>query len=186
MPCELSSRPTFKPQLESLETRDLPSTAGIALFMDVQTIQQGVQAMQAQANAASNTFVQFGKDDHALIVNGVSGTTLQPLYTDFVKLGGEIQAVRFLNSQVQAELQGFQQAVFAVASDGDSSDQTLALFAYLQVNGGLGSLFPGGSGSGSLASQAQSALNQVNKIASATQTPSGDTLFMTIDQRLNS
>jgi hypothetical protein len=184
MQCKLSRKSTFKPRLESLEARDLPSAAGIGMFLLSQNIQQGVQAMQAQANNASSTFIQFGKDDHTLITNGLSGTTVQPLYTDFVKIGGEIQAVRTLNTQIQAELQVFQQAVVGVATDGDQGDQTLAVFAYLQVNGL--SLFPGSSSGGSLASQAQSALNQVNQIASATKTPSGDTLFMTIDQRLNS
>jgi hypothetical protein len=181
----LSPRSTFKPQLESLEARDLPSGAGVALYMELQNIQQGVQAMQTQANAASNTFVQLGIDDHAWILSNYEDfTPLEGLFTDNTKIGGEIQSVRFLNTQIQAQLQVFQLAVVGVASDGDPGDQALALFAYLQVNGGLGGLF-GGSSSG-LASQAQSALNQVNQIASATQTPSGDALHMTIDQRLNS
>jgi hypothetical protein len=38
----LSPKPTFKPRLESLEARDLPSAAGIGLYLEAQNIQQGV------------------------------------------------------------------------------------------------------------------------------------------------
>jgi hypothetical protein len=179
---KLSSKSTFKPQLEALETRDLPSVAGVALYMEGQNIQHGVQAMQAQANAAQTDFAKWGSD----LQNGLIGSAR----TDQMKLAGEIQSIRLLNTQVQAELQVFQQSAFAVASDGDQTDQALALFSFLQVNGGLGSLF-GGSSSGSASSQAQSALGQADQIAANTNLPlpgppSGITIPVTsIDQMLN-
>jgi hypothetical protein len=179
---KLSPKPTFKPRLEALEGRDLPSAAGIGVYMESQNIQQGVQAMQSQANAATNDFKKWGSD----IQNGLFSNAAN----DQLKLAGDIQSVRFLNTQIQAELQSFQQAVSAVASDGDQSDQTLAVISYLQVNnGGLNGFLSGSSGS-SLSSQAQNALNQVNNIATSNQVtePNGQTITLThtLDQDLNS
>lgn len=175
MKSRFSSRPTFKPRLETLETRDCPSGAGIALFMESQTIQTGVNAMQAHANAASADFLAITKDV------GIKQSV------DLVKAIGEIQTVRNLNTQVQAEIASFKQAVFLVAGDGDQGDATFAIFAFFQVNGGFGSAGGGAAG------KATSALNQVNGIASSTTLPNGATLasvfggtITTIDNFLNS
>ncbi|HEY7328105.1 MAG TPA: hypothetical protein VH592_10715 [Gemmataceae bacterium] len=177
---KLSPKPTFKPRLECLEGRDLPSAAGIGVFMLSQNIQQGVQAMQSQASQAQSDFGKYGSD----LQHGNSSGAL----SDVAKLSGEIQAVRALNTQIQSELQLFQQSVVAVASDGDSSDQTLAVFSFLQVNGMGG--FLGGSNGSSLSSQAQNALSQVNNIATANKVPEPNgqtfTLSETIDSVLTS
>src|SRR5579875_935650 len=124
----LSPKTTFKPQLESLETRDLPSAAGMVLSLDLQAIQQSVQAMQTQANAAGNDFSKLRTD---LQTHPNQLTTAQT--ADFTKLGGDMQSVRFLNSQLQAELQAF--------STGNQTDQTNALLSFFKPNGGLGGLF---------------------------------------------
>jgi len=179
---KLSPRPTFKPRVESLETRDLPSVAGVALYMHAQAIQQGVQAMQVQANAVSSDFKQLGADFQAS-----NGAVTSAVMTDLTKIGAEIQAVRSLNDQIQAHLQVFNQAVVGVASNGDQSDQTLAVFSYLQVNGL--SLFPGFNSGDSLASQSKNALDQANGVATNTQLtlPDGTTIPMplTFHDRLN-
>lgn len=185
---KLSSRSTFKPQLETLETRDLPSAAGMAVFMELQALQQGVQTMQTQANAASSNFTQFGKDIQAAFP-GYSQAT----FVDVTKLGGGIESVRLLDAQIQAGIQELQQAIPSLLG-GDQIDQFVALEAFSQVSGTnlfgslLGGLLGGGSSS-SLTSQAQSALDQVNKIATTTDITlsNGQTFHLnqTIDQMLS-
>ncbi len=157
--------------------------------MELQTLQQGIQTMQTQATAASSTFTQFGKDVQ-IALPGFS----QAEFVDVTKLGGEVQAVRLLDAQIQAGIQGLQQAIPSFLG-GDQIDQFVALEAFSQVSGTnlfgghLGGLFGGGSSS-SLTSQAQSALDQVNKIATTTDVTSpngqGYHLNQTIDQMLNS
>lgn len=126
------SKFTIKPQLESLETRDLPSAAGMVLSLDLQAIQQGVQAMQTQANAASNDFTKLRTD---LQSHPNQLTTAQ--VTDLSKLGGDMQSVGFLNAQLQAELQAF--------SKGDQADQTNALMSFFKPNGSVGGLWDSSS-----------------------------------------
>lgn len=140
------SRSTAKPQLESLETRDLPSAAGMVLSLDLQAIQQGVQAMQTQANAASNDFSKLRTD----LQNHPNQLTTAQV-NDFTKLGGDLNSVGLLNEQLQAEIQAF--------SHGDQADQANALMSFFKPNGGLGGLWgssfnadapKGGQGNGGL------------------------------------
>lgn len=90
--------------------------------MDVQAIQQGVQAMLTQANAANIDFANFGRD---LQISPLIPTLAQ--IADVSKLGGRIQVVRLLDVPFKTELQGFQQALLPIVSDGDQNDQTIAL-----------------------------------------------------------
>jgi hypothetical protein len=139
-----TSSSRFRPSLEALEGRELPSTAGILLFIAGQTVQQADQKVQAD-----NTKLQADVNTQK---NSPLGSNFQALAAttnaDRAQLQTDFTALKNANQQAQ----GLE--LFAFLSGG--FDQTDVFFLFTS----LGSINQGTSDAQSVPGQVTSLGNQ--------------------------
>jgi hypothetical protein len=119
---------SFRPRLETLEGRELPSSLGVSLFL---LNNQTMAALNTQTNLVSNlqsTSTTLTND----INGGASSTTIN---NDYSKAGSLFGQIKSLNTEITA-LVNLEQLISFVAVNGDSTDQQVAFFVFF----GLGSI----------------------------------------------
>ncbi|HEY7315281.1 MAG TPA: hypothetical protein VH643_38475 [Gemmataceae bacterium] len=137
---------SFKPQLESLEGRDLPSGVGAPVLLTAPVIEQGVQAMQqplttlntvacpvAPVNTVACPVAPVGQTiANPAVFSPASNLLVQRGVTDLNALGRDAHSLGALSVPLTTDAQALNQAVFMALGD---ADHALAAYEYLQLNG---------------------------------------------------
>lgn len=128
MRCHSSARPSFQPQLERLETRDLLSAAGFALPGLIQPLSQLSQQMTTDLQKMNTDFSQLKND-----VSAAPGpfdavtptlTDLAPISNDYTKVANDLGQIEALNTLITTTAKVDQIALLVGMMDGtfDSND----------------------------------------------------------------
>src|SRR5579884_1068945 len=119
----LSVRPFFQPQLECLETRDLPSSAGLMLPGLVAPLSQLAQQMTTDVQKMNTDFNQLKID----VANAgpIQVALLDPTQTnDYARLGNDLGQIKALNTVITNAAKIDQLVILLGMTDGtfDSTD----------------------------------------------------------------
>jgi hypothetical protein len=117
----------FRPRLEALEGRELPSALGLGLFFLNNQTTAALNAQNALVSNLTNTATTLTND-----INAMASTTT--IVNDYSKAGSLFGQIRNSNTQITA-LVNLEQLISFVAFSGDSTDQQIAFFVFF----GLGS-----------------------------------------------
>ena len=111
-----SSSLSFRPQLEHLERRDLPSAAGMMLPSLVQPLTQLSQQMTSLVQQINTDFNQLKND----VANAASFPGNLPgfIATDYTKVSNDFGQIQALNTVITSSAQIDQALIFMSIADG--------------------------------------------------------------------
>jgi hypothetical protein len=157
----VSENASFRPQLERLEGREMPSTLGFFLPTLIQPVVQATNQLTSQLNTMNSDFSKLQKDATA-----AAGAFNQTIASDYAKLGNDFGQITALNSQVKAQVSADQTFLFLLAFSGalDQSDTFFLFSAFNTLSNDLSS-----------ANSTLSSANSVANTAPATGYPSLNT-----------
>src|SRR4051812_30306170 len=129
----LSGR-SFRPELESLETRDLLSQVGFAIFQNlVPPLAQELQLLQSTVTRMQADSDQLKTDVASAAQTAASPNFTQAVLRDAVQLGNDLGIITTLNTQIQAQIPATEQVMIGLVLSGQADQMDVFLFGQLAL-----------------------------------------------------